>query len=226
MLGGTEAQQRASRRTLLRVLEATLRLAHPIIPFITEELWQRVAPLADRHPGGEASIMVQPYPVWQPERIDEQAEAWVGQLKALVEACRALRGEMGLSPAQRVPLLAMGDANSLVAFFPYMQALAKLSQTRVVDGLPDTEAPVAVVGQTRLMLEIKVDVTAEIARIQKEVARLESEIAKARSKLSNAGFTERAPAAVVAQERDRLVAFTDTVEKLQDQLDRLKRKAA
>ncbi|MFL6581412.1 MAG: valine--tRNA ligase [Burkholderiales bacterium] len=226
MLTGTEAQQRASRRTLLRVLEATLRLAHPIIPFITEELWQRVAPLADRHPGGEASIMVQPYPAWQPERIDEQAEAWVGQLKALVEACRALRGEMGLSPAQRVPLLAMGDANSLVAFFPYMQALAKLSQTRVVDSLPDTEAPVAVVGPTHLMLEIKVDVTAEIARIQKEVARLESEIAKATSKLSNAGFTERAPAAVVAQERDRLVAFTDTVEKLQDQLDRLKRKAA
>jgi valyl-tRNA synthetase len=107
-----------------------------------------------------------------------------------------------------------------------MQALAKLSHTRVVDALPDTEAPVAVVGQTHLMLEIKVDVTAEIARIQKEVTRLESEIAKARSKLSNAGFTERAPAAVVAQERERLVAFTDTVEKLQDQVGRLKRKAA
>src|SRR3954464_5856550 len=226
MLAGTEAQQRASRRTLLRVLEATLRLAHPIIPFITEELWQKVAPLADRHPGGEASIMVQPYPAWQPARIDEQAEAWVGQLKALVEACRTLRGEMGLSPAQRVPLLAMADANSLVAFFPYMQALAKLSHTSVVDALPDTEAPIAVVGQTHLMLEIKVDIVAEIARIEKEVARLESEIAKARTKLSNAGFTERAPAAVVAQERDRLVAFEDTVAKLRDQLDRLKRKAA
>src|SRR3954470_14342938 len=226
MLGGTEAQQRASRMTLLRVLEATLRLAHPIIPFITEELWQKIASLADRHPGGEASIMVQPYPAWQPARIDEKAETWVGQLKALVEACRTLRGEMGLSPAQRVPLLAMGDAKSLAAFFPYMQALAKLSHTSIVDSLPDTEAPIAVVGQTHLILEIKIDIVAEIARIQKEVARLESEIAKATSKLSNAGFTERAPAAVVAQERDRLVAFTDTVEKLQDQLDRVKRKAA
>jgi valyl-tRNA synthetase len=226
MLSGTEAQQRASLRTLLRVLEATLRLAHPIIPFITEELWQKIAPLADRHPGGEASIMVQPYPAWQPARIDEHAEAWVGQLKALVEACRTLRGEMGLSPAQRVPLLAVGDANSLGVFFPYMQALAKLSHTSVVDALPDTDAPIAVVGQTHLMLEIKVDVAAEIARIEKEVARLEGEIAKARSKLSNAGFTERAPAAVVAQERERLVAFEGTVEKLQDQVDRLKRKAA
>jgi valyl-tRNA synthetase len=226
MLAGTEAQQRASRRTLLRVLEATLRLAHPIIPFITEELWQRVAPVAGRHPGGEASIMVQPYPAWQPGRIDEQAEAWIGRLKSLVEACRTLRGEMGLSPAQRIPLLATGDADSLVAFFPYLQALAKLSHTRIVDTLPDTEAPIAVVGQTHLMLEIKVDVAAEIARIEKEVARLESEITKARNKLSNAGFTERAPAAVVAQERDRLVAFEDTVAKLQDQVGRLKRKAA
>ena len=226
MQAGTEAQQRASRRTLLRVLEATLRLVHPIIPFITEELWQKVAPLANRHPGGQASIMVQPYPVWQPARIDEQAEAWIEQLKSLVEACRALRGEMGLSPAHRVPLLAMGEADSLPAFFPYLQALAKLSHTSIVDTLPDTEAPVAVVGKTHLMLEIKVDIAAEIARIEKEVARLESEIARARGKLSNAGFTERAPAAVVSQERDRLAAFVDTVEKLQNQLDRLKRKAA
>jgi valyl-tRNA synthetase len=211
---------------LLRVLEATLRLAHPIIPFITEELWQTVAPLANRHPGGQASIMMQPFPSWQPERIDAKAETWVGQLKLLVEACRALRGEMGLSPAQRVPLLAAGDSASLVAYFPYLQALAKLSQTSMVDSLPDTEAPTVMVGETRLMLQIQVDITAEIARIEKEAIRLETEASKARAKLSNAGFVQRAPASVVTQERERLANFEAMVEKLHDQMVKLKRKAA
>ncbi len=223
---GTDAQQRATRHTLLRVLEATLRMAHPIIPFITEELWQKVAPLAGRHPGGEASIMLQPYPKSQPERIDEKAEAWVGQLKLLVEACRALRGEMGLSPAQRVPLIAVGDASALVSFFPFMQALARLAGTTVVEGLPDTDAPTAVVGETRLMLEIKVDIGAEIARIEKEAVRIEGEVTKARAKLANTGFVGRAPAEVVAQERERLASFQGTLEKLHAQLEKLKRKAA
>ena len=226
MQSGTEAQQRATRRTLLRVLEVTLRLAHPIIPFITEELWQKVAPLAGRHPGGDVSIMLQPYPKSQPAKIDEQSEAWVAQLKVLVEACRTLRGEMGISPAQRVPLLATGNASALAAYFPYMQALARLAQTTVVDTLPDTDAPTAVAGETRLMLELKIDVAAEIARIEKEASRLESEVTKARGKLSNAGFVQRAPAAVVAQEQDRLASFEAMVEKLHEQLAKLKRKAA
>jgi len=226
MQSGSQAQQRATRRTLLRVLEAALRLAHPIIPFITEELWQKVAPLAGRHPGGEASVMLQPYPVSQPAKIDPTAEQWVGQLKLLVDACRTLRGEMGLSPAQRVPLLATGEASGLAGYFPYMQALARLERTTVVDTLPDTEAPTAVVGETRLMLEITVDVAAEIARIEKEAARLAGEVAKAKGKLANAGFVQRAPAAVVAQEQERLAAFEATIEKLRDQLSRLKRKAA
>ena len=226
MQSGSEAQQRATRRTLLRVLEAALRLAHPVIPFITEELWQKVAPLAARHPGGEASIMLQPYPVSQPAKIDQSAERWVGQLKLLVDACRTLRGEMGLSPAQRVPLLATGEASGLAGYFPYMQALARLERTTVVDILPDTEAPTAVVGETRLMLEITVDLAAEINRIEKEAARIESEIAKAKGKLANAGFVQRAPAGVVTQERERLASFEAAVEKLHDQLARLKRKAA
>jgi valyl-tRNA synthetase len=208
------------------VLEATLRLSHPVIPFITEELWQNVAPLAGRHPGGEVSIMVQPYPVSQPGRIDAKAEAWVAQLKSLVEACRALRGEMSLSPAQRVPLLAVGDAAALAAYFPYMQAMARLADARVVTALPDTDAPTAVVGEVRLMLEIKVDLDAEIARIEKEVARLGGEISRSKTKLSNSGFVERAPAAVVAQEQERLTAFQATLEQLLAQLARLKRRAA
>jgi len=219
---GPIAQQRATRRTLLRVLETTLRLAHPVIPFITEELWQRIAPLAGRHPGGEASIMMQPYPVSQPERLDTHAEAWVAQLKSLVEACRALRGEMSISPAQRVPLIAAGNASMLREFAPSLEVLAKLSGVEIVDALAPARnagaAPVRIVGEYRLMLSIEVDAGAERERLSREIARLESEIAKASSKLANAGFVERAPANVVAQEKERLSSFTGTLEKIRAQL--------
>lgn len=224
---GTPAQQRATRRTLLRVLETVLRLAHPIIPFITEELWQKVGPLAGRGKGdGSESIALQPYPLAAAAKIDENAEAWMGKLKAMVDACRNLRGEMNISPAQRIPLYAHGDGQFLAAAKGYIQALAKLSEVRVFEDeqalmQEGAGAPVAIVGDTRLLLKIEIDVGAERARLGKEIQRIGGEIAKARGKLSNESFVAKAPAAVVEQETQRLAEFERTLAKLQDQLQRL-----
>jgi valyl-tRNA synthetase len=212
---GNDAEKRTTRRTLVRVLEATLRLAHPVIPFITEELWQKVAPLAAA--SGD-SIMLQPYPEAEMSKIDDAALAKLALLKDLTNACRTLRGEMNVPPSQKVPLVALGDSAILSELGPYIAALARLSEVSiVVDALPQTQAPVQIVGDYRLMLKIEVDVAAECARLDKEIARLRGEIAKAEGKLGNASFVDKAPAAVVAQEKERLAGFAATLEKLEAQ---------
>jgi valyl-tRNA synthetase len=220
---GEPPQQRATRRTLIRTLETLLRLAHPIIPFITEELWQKVAPVAGR--AGE-SVSIAAYPQAQPERIDEAAEAEVARLKRVVEACRGLRGELGVSPATRLPLLVVGDATFMRANAAVLQALAKLSEVQVFDdetawAAAAQAAPVAVVGEARLCLFMQIDVAAETARLGKEATRLKAEIAKAEGKLGNEAFVAKAPAAVIAQERQRVADFRAQLEKIDAQLQRL-----
>ena len=216
-------QQRGTRRTLIRVLEAILRLAHPVIPFITEELWQKVAPVAGK--SGE-SVSIAPYPVTNAAAIDPEAEAFMAKLKALVDASRTLRGEMSVSPATRMPLFAVGDAAFMRQAAPVLQALAKLSEVKVFDDeaawtAAAQAAPVAVVGDARLCLFMEIDVGAEKMRIGKEVARLQEQIVKANAKLSNEAFVAKAPPAVIEQERKRIAEFGATLAKLEHQLARL-----
>ncbi len=217
---GTDAEKRATRRTLLRVLETILRLAHPVMPFITEEIWQTIGKMSGRT---GPSIMLETYPKAQPEKIDEAAEAWVALLKESVDACRSLRGEMNISPATKVPLIAAGDVTKLQAYAPHLKALAKLADVEIVADLPEADAPVALAGDFRLMLKIEIDVAAEKDRLGKEIARLSGEIAKANGKLTNESFVARAPAAVVEQEKARVAEFSASLEKLTTQLAKLEK---
>ncbi len=222
---GTESQQRATRRTLIRVLETVLRLMHPVMPFITAELWETVGAVAGRK-AEDASIVTARYPKAQLDRIDAASDAWVAKLKLVVGASRTLRSEMNLSPAARVPLCVIGDDVFIAQAEPVLKALAKVSEVKRFDSdaaFADAtrSAAVSVAGESRLALHVEIDVAAETARLGKEIARLRAEIAKASSKLASESFVARAPAAVVAQEHQRVADFTATSARLQDQLARL-----
>jgi valyl-tRNA synthetase len=224
---GGPAAQRATRRTLIRTLETVLRLLHPLAPFITAELWESVAPVAGRKPpGSAANIAASAYPHAQPEKIDPAADQWIGRLKAVAAECRRLRSEMGLPPGDRVPLLTLGDELFVAAAAPLLRALARLAEVRLLAdeasfAAATLAAPVAVCGELRLALELKIDLAAEQARLGKETVRLQGEIARAEIKLGNPGFVARAPAAVVEQERARLADFRQALDRLQDQQARL-----
>jgi valyl-tRNA synthetase len=224
---GDANQQRGTRRTLIRVLEAILRLAHPVIPFITEELWQVVKTVAGKE--GE-SISVAPYPESNAAAIDPQAEGWAAKLKSVVDACRNLRGEMNVSPSTRLPAYVVAESAQDAAFIrevaPVLQALSRLSEVKLFDDAASwaaaaKAAPVAVVGATRLCLYMEIDVAAEKARVSKEIERIRGELAKANGKLANEAFVAKAPPAVIEQERKRIAEFSATLEKLLEQLKRL-----
>ncbi len=221
---GNDSQKRATRRTLIRTLEAILRLAHPVIPFITESLWQQVSVVAGtKKPTyiGQAA-----YPQSQPSKIDEAAEAYVAKLKKLVDATRELRGEMKVSPATRLPLYAVGDATFMTTSSAVIKALAKLSEVTVFDNeaawsAAAQAAPVLVVGDAKICLHMEVDVGAEKLRLGKEITRLEGELVKVNAKLANEAFVSKVPPAVLAQEQKRQSDFTTTLDKLREQLVRL-----
>ena len=216
---GNEAQKRATRRTLVSILETILRMSHPLMPFITEEIWQIIGPMLGKNAD---SIMLEPYPVAKKEKIDEVSIHWMHTLKSMVEQCRSLRGEMNISPAVKIPLAMSGNADILITYVDYLKGLAKLSDVELMDELPVKDAPVSIIDDFKLMLNIEVDKEAEKNRLQKEITRLEIEINKAEKKLGNTSFVEKAPAEVISQEKERLEIFSQSREKFLLQFKKIK----
>lgn len=217
---GCPTTQRTTRRTLVRVLETILRLLHPIMPFITEELWQVVAPLANAKTAD--SIMLAAYPQADKEQIVQTAFDKMAALKDLVEEVRKLRGEMGIAPNVKAPLFVEGSAE-LEGLLKYLPSLTRLTEAKLVDNLPEAEdAPVAVCNGVRLMLKVEIDKAAETARLSKEAEKLQKALDKLNAKLSKPGYTEKAPAHLVEKDKADLAELTDKMGKVEGQLAKLK----
>ena len=217
---GCPTTQRTTRRTLVRVLETILRLLHPIMPFITEELWQVVAPLANAKTAD--SIMLAAYPQADKEQIVQTAFDKMAALKDLVEEVRKLRGEMGIAPNVKAPLFVEGSAE-LEGLLKYLPSLTRLTEAKLVDNLPEAEdAPVAVCNGARLMLKVEIDKAAETARLSKEAEKLQKALDKLNAKLSKPGYTEKAPAHLVEKDKADLAELTYKMGKVEGQLAKLK----
>ena len=217
---GCPTTQRTTRRTLVRVLETILRLLHPIMPFITEELWQVVAPLANAKTAD--SIMLSAYPQADKEQIVQTAFDKMAALKDLVEEVRKLRGEMGIAPNVKAPLFVEGSAE-LEGLLKYLPSLTRLTEAKLVDSLPEAEdAPVAVCNGARLMLKVEIDKAAETARLSKEAEKLQKALDKLNAKLSKPGYTEKAPAHLVEKDRADLAELQDKMAKVEAQLEKLR----
>lgn len=217
---GCPTTQRTTRRTLVRVLETILRLLHPIMPFITEELWQVVAPLANAKTAD--SIMLAAYPQADKEQIVQTAFDKMAALKDLVEEVRKLRGEMGIAPNVKAPLFVEGSAE-LEGLLKYLPSLTRLTEAKLVNKLPEAEdAPVAVCNGARLMLKVEIDKAAETARLTKEAEKLQKALDKLNAKLSKPGYTDKAPVHLVEKDKADLAELTDKMGKVEAQLAKLR----
>ncbi|MDH5631917.1 MAG: valine--tRNA ligase [Gammaproteobacteria bacterium] len=221
----SEAQLRGTRRTLVRVLEALLRLLHPIMPYITEEIWQKVAPLANKT--GD-TIMLQPYPVAEPGKINEQAMAQMHWLMQAITGIRNIRGEMNIKPSQRIPVLFENAGAQDRAFLDqsrgYFDFLAK-TETIDVLGQGDVapESAMALVAEMKILVPLAglIDKGAELKRLAKEIERLEKDIAGAQARLQNSNFVDKAPAQVVDQVRQQLADSQTALANLKEQYDKI-----
>ena len=217
---GCASRQRATRHTLLRVLEAALRLLHPIIPFITEELWQTVAPMCDAKTAD--SIMLARFPETDGGEIVQTAFEQMTVLQDLIGAVRNLRGEMGIQPNVKAPLF-VESADDLADYLKYLPMMTRLTEAQQVAALPESEdAPVAVCNGARLMLKVEIDKAAETARLSKEAEKLQKALDKLNAKLSKPGYTEKAPAHLVEKDKADLAELEDKMAKVQNQLAKLK----
>jgi len=220
------ARKKGTRRTLVRVLDAILRLSHPLIPYITEEIWQSVGTLAGQ--SGD-TLMLAPYPQPDQSKIDSQADEQIAWLKTLIVGIRNIRGEMGISPGKAIPVLLRGghqsDRDNLELS---QQLLTKLANIEHIEWLDEnSEAPMsstALAGDLEILVPMAglIDVSAEIDRLEREITKFETEMSKISGKLSNENFVQRAPEPVVAKERERLGEVESAVSRLQNQVTELK----
>ncbi|MDA7835414.1 valine--tRNA ligase [Methylophilaceae bacterium] len=215
---GNESQKRATRRTLLSTLESILRLAHPVMPFITEEIWQIIIPLIRKD---FESITLEKFPTSREEKIDDHSIEWVSTLKKLIDNVRSLRSEMNISPANKIPLALSGNKKELEEYLPYLIGLAKLSDAEITSDLPNKDAPVAIINDYKIMLNIEVDKEAEAIRLKKEIKKVDIDLNKAGIKLSNENFVSKAPKEIIKQEKERLNKFSEHKDRLVQQLKKL-----
>ena len=222
----SEAAKRGTRQTLVRVLEATLRLAHPIMPYITEEIWQKVAPLAGA--SGE-TIMRQAFPQADDSLVDAAATAEMEWVMQFILGIRSIKGEMNIAPGKPVPVLladtSEADRRNAEAHRAYLDFLARVESVEVLaEGETGPESATALIGKMKVLIPLAglIDKDAELKRLEKEMGKLEGDIKRTEGKLSNASFVDKAPEAVVQKEKDKLEEARAALQNLSEQAEKIR----